>query len=638
MNPERSASVSILRTTWNRRQGKLPWVAAWLWMVVAPGVAAAAPVPLAIVNVTVGDAVNNQGVGSGNNDGIADPGETVNLFVEIKNVSGSTLFDLNGELSASFGGVDVPVTNAGPADYGDLAGNSSGSNSIPFTVPISQNYACGGRLSLHLTVRTTGGSLVAHLWYSLPIGENQNQRYEATTPVGTANTSNHVLERRGDGFGLFYIDNATSELNYQILGAFGEPGKIVGLGQAGSVPEVAVARVTRNAPSFSGYGIVILGPVMNAGVNNAIYLLIDEEGEIKDTDVLPLGVTFASGNCKLEWHEGADQFAMLYASNTGTRLTRFSFSGAIQGTQTLSSAYPPDGRDFELSRLGADRYAAIWETAVAVDANTPAGLVYSEVTTSGAVIQSEVKIRDPNGPGSATLATAVTDANDPNEPGVGVFWTDSRDPNNPTNHCKAPGTSLCAGQIYFRQIRRTGLGGISAEKRVSQNTPNARSPSAVWNPLGGYYEVAWSDFRESPGGICSFGCVTRFFQQRTALDGNAVSSNGTQCGASCEEKLWGNLDLVSLPILLARSQDATGHLLQVIENGEVRSKLGLRYDQNLDGELWVKEGSLRNQAHQRSAGPTKGRPVARQGGFPCGVGRDKHSGSVEAEGAQDSWR
>ena len=191
----------------------------------------AAPPPVEFVDLTVLDSANSHGADPNNINGKADPGETVGVQVTIHNVSGGPLSGLTGELSVSFGGVPVPVVNPGPKDYPDLATDGSGLNMTPFTVPLDQRYACGGRLSLELTVRSAG-NVIGRVWAPLPLGKFLGGEYENTTPVGDAAMQQATLVRRGDGFGLFYLftEATRAELRYQLLGPYGEPGRTVSLG------------------------------------------------------------------------------------------------------------------------------------------------------------------------------------------------------------------------------------------------------------------------------------------------------------------------------------------------------------------------------------------------------------------------
>ena len=155
------------------------------------------------------------------------PAQTVGLEIFVKNTSGQPIVGLTGELAVSFGGTTVTTTNPGPLDYpSPLDANAIAANAPYFTVPIQQGYSCGGRLSLHLTLRSgSGGNLLADLYAPLTIGKFNGGSYEDSTAVANAESQDAIVLPRGDGFALFYLatDTEPAELRYQQIGPYGEP-------------------------------------------------------------------------------------------------------------------------------------------------------------------------------------------------------------------------------------------------------------------------------------------------------------------------------------------------------------------------------------------------------------------------------
>jgi hypothetical protein len=88
---------------------------------------------------------------AGNNDGAADPGETVSLQVNLREVAGSAISGLNGTLS-SLGTPGVSVTSAGPQSFGNLAANGFAINAAPFQVALTGAVPCGSLIPLRLAL------------------------------------------------------------------------------------------------------------------------------------------------------------------------------------------------------------------------------------------------------------------------------------------------------------------------------------------------------------------------------------------------------------------------------------------------------------------------------------------------------
>ena len=90
------------------------------------------------------------------NNGVADPGETVTLNIPLSNP-----FCLTSATS-----VNMDVSGGGSANYGDIAGGDSVTRSISFTVP--EEAACGSQLAIELTINSSLGTVVRT--FNLQIG------------------------------------------------------------------------------------------------------------------------------------------------------------------------------------------------------------------------------------------------------------------------------------------------------------------------------------------------------------------------------------------------------------------------------------------------------------------------------------
>ncbi len=114
---------------------------------------------LSVASVTLANAGPN---------GVADPGETVLLTVELNNGGTLGATGLGSSLSTSTGLVQV-TQNA--SAYGDLPIGSSGNNLIDFEVALDANFVCGDPIALQMVVSYTGGvSPTAMLNFELGTG------------------------------------------------------------------------------------------------------------------------------------------------------------------------------------------------------------------------------------------------------------------------------------------------------------------------------------------------------------------------------------------------------------------------------------------------------------------------------------
>ncbi|HEX8069200.1 MAG TPA: M36 family metallopeptidase [Pyrinomonadaceae bacterium] len=109
---------------------------------------------------------------AGNNNGAADPGETISLSVPLSN---------------PFCGLDATnataaVTGGGTGNYGTIAHGATGTQSISYTVPA--NTTCGTQLTLPINVSSSLGQITRN--YSLRVGTlviGQQQTFSNATAV-----------------------------------------------------------------------------------------------------------------------------------------------------------------------------------------------------------------------------------------------------------------------------------------------------------------------------------------------------------------------------------------------------------------------------------------------------------------------
>ena len=100
---------------------------------------------LSIASVTVANAGPN---------GVADPGETVHLSVELGNLGTLGATALSASLGTGTALVQIPQ---GSSAYPDLTLGATGTNLVDFEVAIGQNFVCGDPIALQLVVSYTGG-------------------------------------------------------------------------------------------------------------------------------------------------------------------------------------------------------------------------------------------------------------------------------------------------------------------------------------------------------------------------------------------------------------------------------------------------------------------------------------------------
>ncbi len=119
----------------------------------------AVPPVLALTNLTIVDS-------TGNNNGVADPGEFINLVVGIRNDGGSDLPSLNGQLTTSSQFIHMVDSTA---SFGDLPVGSEASATFSFNV--DANTPTPSYIDLILVFNSSGANFVDTMNITLSVGD-----------------------------------------------------------------------------------------------------------------------------------------------------------------------------------------------------------------------------------------------------------------------------------------------------------------------------------------------------------------------------------------------------------------------------------------------------------------------------------
>jgi subtilisin-like proprotein convertase family protein len=92
----------------------------------------------------------------GDGDGVAEPGESVQLSVTLHNPSTVSLTNVAATLTSGASGVQVGAT---PASWGTIAAGGSAANTTPFAVTVPAAVQCGGEAPLVLHVTSDQGTV-----------------------------------------------------------------------------------------------------------------------------------------------------------------------------------------------------------------------------------------------------------------------------------------------------------------------------------------------------------------------------------------------------------------------------------------------------------------------------------------------
>lgn len=91
---------------------------------------------------------------AGDNDGFIDPGDTVNMTIELMNTGATTANNVTGTLSTTTPGITVTANNK---TFGNIPFNAVGTNAVPFTYTVASNVPNGTPINFTLQVTSTPG-------------------------------------------------------------------------------------------------------------------------------------------------------------------------------------------------------------------------------------------------------------------------------------------------------------------------------------------------------------------------------------------------------------------------------------------------------------------------------------------------
>lgn len=131
--------------------------------------------------------------GTGNHNGIAEPGETILVWLPIRNTEGAASA-VQGTLSSTKGGISVPTSNA---SYGAVASGASSTSMTPFMIAIAEDYTCGDPITLNLMLEADGEMNEAEYVIRHPGAEVLRNGFETGqegfTAVATSGTGNWAV-------------------------------------------------------------------------------------------------------------------------------------------------------------------------------------------------------------------------------------------------------------------------------------------------------------------------------------------------------------------------------------------------------------------------------------------------------------
>ena len=120
---------------------------------------------------------------AGDNDSVAEPGETVEIVEELRNPFALAVNAISGVLTAP--GAAVPQNASA---WPNIPGNATGSNVTPFQVTIPPAASCDSTQALSLALSTSAGAVTVP--FAIPIGSRTSEdAAQAITPGPTGITS-----------------------------------------------------------------------------------------------------------------------------------------------------------------------------------------------------------------------------------------------------------------------------------------------------------------------------------------------------------------------------------------------------------------------------------------------------------------
>ncbi len=91
----------------------------------------------------------------GDGDGLAEPGETLQINSRLENLGGASITGISGTMSSTTPGVAI---GAPTASWPDIGAGASAQNTPPFTATLSSSYDCTTPLRLSFAVASSSGS------------------------------------------------------------------------------------------------------------------------------------------------------------------------------------------------------------------------------------------------------------------------------------------------------------------------------------------------------------------------------------------------------------------------------------------------------------------------------------------------
>jgi hypothetical protein len=267
----------------------------------------------------------------GNNNGFADPGETIQLSVPVGNTTGTTI-----------GNVVVNATGGGSANYGAIADGATVTRTIPYTV--SPAAACGSGIVIALTLNSDAGPQSA-VNKTIALGQPQigvAQSFDSlATPALPTGWTTAVT-----GAGVAWVSSTTT-------------------------PDTAPNAVFTSDPSTAGSSELVTGDIpINSAAAQAQFRLNHDTESSWDGMVLEIAIGAGAFQDILTAGGGFVQGGYTGALNTSANPLsgRQAWHGNSNGYITVIANLPAaaNGQNVRLKfRLGAD--ASVSDVGVRVD-------------------------------------------------------------------------------------------------------------------------------------------------------------------------------------------------------------------------------------------------------------------------------
>ncbi|MEJ5165896.1 MAG: hypothetical protein WHV67_02585 [Thermoanaerobaculia bacterium] len=107
--------------------------------------------------------------GSGDENGIIDPGETINLTIILKNTGPGSATGITGIISSTTPGVTI-LTNT--ASFPDIINGETGASLTPFVIEVSNSVSCETNLNFAININSNEGSWVDNFILQTGLFEN----------------------------------------------------------------------------------------------------------------------------------------------------------------------------------------------------------------------------------------------------------------------------------------------------------------------------------------------------------------------------------------------------------------------------------------------------------------------------------